>query len=224
MGEMTDLLKLKYLKSLKSLGFSYTAQLEDFDTPCEMALPNDIAKLKTIALSCHLCDLAKTRKSVVFGEGNLNARIMFVGEGPGESEDSSGRPFVGKAGELLTAMIEKAIEVPRESVYITNLLKCRSSQNRESTHAEIMACKNYLIKQIELVDPTVIVCLGDIALNSLLGGEFEIAKVRGMRYSFGSKTVIPTYHPSYLLRNPSAKKEAYEDMLLIKSLLADSGS
>ena len=216
---MTNLLKLKYLKNLKSLGFSYTAALEDFDAPCDMALPNDLVKLKTITLSCHLCDLAKTRKNVVFGEGNQNAKLMFIGEGPGESEDGSGRPFVGKAGELLTAMIEKAVGVPRESVYIANIVKCRPPENRTPTHTEVAACKNYLLKQIELINPDVIVCLGATALNSLLNGEFAITKVRGMRYSFGNKTVIPTYHPSYLLRNPSAKKEAYEDMLLIKSLL-----
>jgi uracil-DNA glycosylase len=216
---MTDMLKLKYLKSLKSLGFSYTAGLEDFDTPCEMSLPNDLGKLKTLTLGCHLCDLAKTRKNVVFGEGNPNASLMFIGEGPGESEDSSGRPFVGKAGELLTAMIEKAVGVPRQSVYIANIVKCRPPQNRTPTHAEMAACKNYLLRQIELIDPKLIVCLGGTALNSLLGGEFAITKVRGMRYSFGAKIVIPTYHPSYLLRNPSAKSEAFEDMLLIKSLL-----
>jgi len=219
MSETTDLLRLKYLKSLKALGFSYTAQLEGHEMPCEMALPNDIGRLKTLTLACHMCDLAKTRKNVVFGEGSQNAKLMFIGEGPGESEDNSGRPFVGKAGELLTAMIEKAVGVPRESVYIANIVKCRPPQNRVPTHSEISACKNYLLKQIELINPDIIVCLGATALNSLLGGEFAITKVRGMRYSFGEKTVIPTYHPSYLLRNPSAKKEAYEDMLLIKSLM-----
>lgn len=219
MSALANLLKLKYLKHLKSLGYNFTARLEEFDTINDNDLPEDMSKLRATTDGCHLCDLAKNRKKVVFGEGNESAKLMFIGEGPGESEDETGRPFVGKAGELLTNMIEKAIGVPRSSVYIANIVKCRPPANRTPTHAEVTACKPYVQKQIELISPDIIVALGATALNSLLGEELSITKVRGRQYRFANATLIPTFHPSYLLRNPEAKREAFEDMKLIKSLL-----
>jgi DNA polymerase len=219
LSALANLLKLKYLRHLKSLGYNYTRLLEEFDTLNNSDLPSNINQLRTITTNCHLCDLAKNRTKVVFGEGSENAKVMFIGEGPGESEDETGRPFVGKAGELLSKMIENAIGIQRSSVYIANIVKCRPPSNRVPTHAEVTACKPYLLKQIEIIKPTIIVALGATALNSLLGEDLSITKVRGKQYKFANTTLIPTFHPSYLLRNPDAKKEAFEDMKLIKSLL-----
>jgi uracil-DNA glycosylase family 4 len=212
-------LKLKYLHYLKSLGFCYVKPIKDFEIKESFELPSSMAGLKTTVLGCHLCELAKTRTNVVFGEGNENARVMFVGEGPGETEDKSGRPFVGKAGELLTKMIENAIGIKREETYIANIVKCRPPNNRVPAPSEVASCKPYLEKQIELIKPELIVALGATALNSLLGQNHSIMKVRGTVMEYKGAKLIPTFHPSFLLRNPSAKKEAYADMLLIKSLL-----
>lgn len=212
-------LKLKYLHYLKSLGFCYVKPIKDFEIKESFELPSSMADLKTTVLGCHLCELAKTRTNVVFGEGNENARVMFVGEGPGEAEDKSAKPFVGKAGELLTKMIENAIGIKREDAYIANIVKCRPPNNRVPAPSEVASCKPYLEKQIELIKPELIVALGATALNSLLGQNHSIMKVRGTLMEYKGAKLIPTFHPSFLLRNPSAKKEAYADMLLIKSLL-----
>jgi len=167
-----------------------------------------------------MCELAKTRSSVVFGEGSESSPIMFVGEGPGESEDKSGRPFVGAAGELLTKMIEGVLLLKRESVYITNVVKCRPPNNRVPTKEECSACRPYLDKQIELISPKIIVALGATALNTLTGENYSIMKMRGNLLEIGGAKLIPTYHPSFVLRNPStAKKAVYADLLLVKSLL-----
>jgi len=212
-------LKLKYLHHLKSLGFCYVKPIKDFEIKESFELPSSMAGLKTTVLGCHLCELAKTRTNVVFGEGNENARVMFVGEGPGEAEDKSAKPFVGKAGELLTKMIENAIGIKREETYIANIVKCRPPNNRVPAPSEVASCKPYLEKQIELIKLELIVALGATALNSLLGQNHSIMKVRGTVMEYKGAKLIPTFHPSFLLRNPSAKKEAYADMLLIKSLL-----
>jgi DNA polymerase len=212
-------LKLKYLHYLKSLGFCYVKPIKDFEIKESFELPSSMTSLKSTVLGCHLCELAKTRTNVVFGEGNENARVMFVGEGPGEAEDKSAKPFVGKAGELLTKMIENAIGIKREETYIANIVKCRPPNNRVPTPSEVASCKPYLEKQIELIKPELIVALGATALNSLLGQNHSIMKVRGTLMEYKKAKLIPTFHPSFLLRNPSAKKEAYADMLLIKSLL-----
>ncbi len=219
MNGLAVLLKLKYLKNMKALGFDYMSPLESFDTLGSNELPNDMNKLRNMCSGCHLCDLAKSRKSVVFGAGNETADIMFVGEAPGESEDNLGKPFVGKAGEMLTKMIENVLEIPRSSVYIANIAKCRPPQNRTPSHLEIAACKPYILKQIELVKPKIIVALGATALNTLISDELQITKARGKQYKFGNAVLVPTFHPSYLLRNPNEKKHAMEDMKLIKSLI-----
>ncbi len=212
-------LKLKYLHYLKSLGYHHVKPIKDFEIKESFELPSSMADLKTTVNGCHLCELAKTRINVVFGEGNENARVMFVGEGPGETEDKTGRPFVGKAGELLTKMIENAIGIKREDVYIANIVKCRPPNNRVPAPSEVASCKPYLEKQIELIKPELIVTLGATALNSLLGQNHSIMKVRGSVTEYAGIPLIPTFHPSFLLRNPSAKKEAYADMLLIKNYL-----
>jgi len=186
----------------------------------ESELPNTLSQLKKYTLSCHLCPLSKTRKNVVFGEGNPNAEIMFVGEGPGEMEDNTARPFVGRAGQLLTKIIENVLEIKREDVYIANIVKCRPPSNRVPTQEEANLCKPYLLKQIEIINPSIIVSLGATSYRYLTG-DFNgaISKVRGELFDMGNAKLIPTYHPSYLLRNPSAKKAMFLDMLKVKAML-----
>ncbi len=187
------------------------------NTPVQ--LPNDLDSLRTLVLQCHLCDLSKTRKNVVFGEGNPHAKLMFIGEGPGATEDETGRPFVGRAGQLLTKMIENVLEISRSEVYIANIVKCRPPGNRVPTPKEAQTCLPYLLKQIEIINPKIMVALGSTSYRWLTGDNTPITKIRGHELEFQGRILIPTFHPSYLLRNPSKKKEAYQDLLKIKELL-----
>ncbi len=214
---MKNLLKLKYLYKLKESGIDYFEGFTSQERKIDM--PNELKELEKICKTCTLCDLAKTRTNVVFGEGNPKAKLMFIGEGPGEMEDKTGRPFVGRAGKLLTKIIENVLELKREDVYISNIVKCRPPNNRVPTIEEAETCKPYLLKQIDIINPEILVCLGKTAFMYLLNTDMPISKVRGQIFEYKGKKVIPTYHPSYLLRNPSAKKEAYKDFLLIKSML-----
>jgi len=214
---MKNLAKLKYLYKLKESGVEY---FEGFESKEEnIKMPNELDELEKICKNCTLCDLSKTRTNVVFGEGNPNAKLMFIGEGPGEMEDKTGRPFVGRAGKLLTKIINTVLELERSDVYIANIVKCRPPNNRVPTIEEAQTCKPYLIKQIEIINPEILVCLGKTAFMYLLESDMPISKVRGQIFEYKGKKVIPTYHPSFLLRNPSAKKESYKDFLLIKSML-----
>ena len=201
------------------LGTTYMDPIK-LDSPTN-TLPHDLDSLKEIVLQCHLCDLAKTRKNVVFGEGNPKAKLMFIGEGPGATEDETGRPFVGRAGQLLTKMIENVLEIKRSEVYIANIVKCRPPNNRVPTSQEVASCIPYLFKQIEIIDPKIIVALGTTSYQHLTGDKTPISKVRGKKLQFQGRILVPTFHPSFLLRNPSKKKEAYEDLLTIKELLCE---
>ncbi|NPA27625.1 MAG: uracil-DNA glycosylase [Epsilonproteobacteria bacterium] len=218
MKKLYKALLLKKLLVLKELGVEYIEPIEEFKEN-KLELPDNIEELRKIVLNCHLCDLSKSRKRVVFGEGNIKSNLMFVGEAPGASEDEIGRPFVGRAGQLLTKMIENVLNIPRSSVYITNVVKCRPPNNRTPTKEEALSCKPYLLKEIEIVKPKLIVALGSTAYYYLTGDKTPISQVRGHIIDMKSYKLIATYHPSYLLRNPSAKKEAYKDLLLIKEFL-----
>jgi DNA polymerase len=158
--------------------------------------------------------LAKTRKNVVFGDGNLSARIVFVGEAPGADEDEQGLPFVGRAGQLLTNII-KAMGLEREDVYICNILKCRPPGNRNPQPDEIRLCEPYLKRQLQLIAPQIICALGSFAAKTLLKTETPITALRGRFQTYAGIKLMPTYHPAYLLRNPSAKKQVWEDVQLI---------
>ena len=179
--------------------------------------------LKAQVGKCALCELSRTRRSVVFGEGSERARVVFVGEAPGEEEDRQGRPFVGRAGKLLDQMIER-IGLNRKDVFICNVLKCRPPNNRDPEAPEVEACKGYLAAQLELIKPELICALGKHAYNTLMGVDARITKVRGILTSYKGMRLLPTYHPSYLLRNQGAIKEAYEDMEKVRSLLAESSA
>ena len=221
MNRLYNALQLKRLYQLKQLGYRYVPIVE-MRSGGSADLPDDLEALRRIVSECRLCALSKTRTKTVFGEGDPNAALMFVGEGPGAQEDTTGRPFVGRAGELLTKMIENAIEIPRSSTYIANIVKCRPPNNRVPTPEEAYTCLPFLMKQIELVAPKVVVALGATAYHYLTGDKSGITKVRGEVIDTGKYLLIPTYHPSYLLRNPSAKKEAYQDLLKIKRLLCEN--
>jgi len=172
---------------------------------------------------CKQCKLSKERKNIVFGEGSPKATILFIGEGPGKDEDEQGRPFVGRAGQLLTDIIEKGMKIKRESVYICNLVKCRPPENRNPDKDELAACRPFLDKQIRSVSPKVIIALGKLASSTLRGRDVKITQERGEWFDYEGFKVMPTYHPSYLLRNytPSARKDVFED---VKKVLAYIGS
>lgn len=186
-------------------------------------LPVRTEKLDQLAAcvaNCVRCpQLAQTRTQTVFGVGNPQARVMFIGEAPGADEDRVGEPFVGKAGQLLTKIIE-ACGWTRSEVYICNILRCRPPENRTPTEQEAANCREYLDGQIAIVDPEYIVCWGSCAAQNLLGMKEPIGRMRQRFYQHGRAKVLCTYHPSYLLRNPAAKKPVWEDM---KFLLAEMG-
>ncbi|HDH11484.1 MAG TPA: uracil-DNA glycosylase [Nitrospirae bacterium] len=160
---------------------------------------------------CHRCKLSENRKNIVFGEGNPDAELMFIGEGPGRDEDIQARPFVGNAGKLLAKMILK-MGFKQEDVYIANIVKCRPPFNREPGEDEITTCLPYVEKQIEIINPKVIVSLGKIAAQSLLRSKVPISKLRGSFHDFQNIPVMPTFHPAYLLRNPKEKWLTWDDM------------
>jgi uracil-DNA glycosylase len=176
---------------------------------------NSLDELNLFCKACQKCRLHETRINVVFGEGFQNATVMFIGEGPGFSEDKIGRPFVGKAGQLLDKMLD-AINFTRESIYITNIVKCRPPDNRNPMEDEAEACLPYLRWQVKLIQPKIIVCLGAVASKYILDKDFKISRDRGKWQQKGNINFIATYHPAYLLRNPSAKREAWEDFKAIR--------
>jgi len=220
MKRLHNALLLKQLLILKQLGFKYTHTTPSKLQDEQAELPNDMKALKILVDHCQLCELSKSRQKSVFGEGNTNADIMFIGEEPSATEDSTGRPFVGRSGDMLTKMIENVLHISRANVYITNVLKCKSLDSKISVSAEIVTCKPYILKQIELIKPKIIVTLGISALRILTDNQDSLESVRGHEIKYNDSIIIPTYHPIYLLRNPSAKKEALEDLLRVKELLS----
>jgi uracil-DNA glycosylase len=168
---------------------------------------------------CKLHTLGRTQ--IVFGVGNPEADLMLVGEAPGADEDEQGVPFVGRAGQLLTKIIE-AINLRREDVYIANIIKCRPPQNRNPESDEVTSCEPFLFRQIDVIKPKVVVALGKYAAQTLLQTETAISRLRGQVFDYRGAKLIPTFHPAYLLRNPSSKREVWEDMKLVKRLLADN--
>ena len=168
---------------------------------------------------CKLHTLGRTQ--IVFGVGNPEADLMFVGEAPGADEDEQGIPFIGRAGQLLTKIIE-AIDLTREDVYIANIIKCRPPQNRNPEQDEVDSSEPFLFRQIEIVKPKIIVALGKYAAQTLLRSETPISRLRGQQFDYRGATLIPTFHPAYLLRNPSSKREVWEDMKLVKRLLTEN--
>ena len=178
-----------------------------------------LAAIRTDIGDCTRCKLHTLgRTQIVFGAGNPEADLMFVGEAPGADEDVQGIPFVGRAGQLLTKIIE-AIDLKREDVYIANVIKCRPPQNRNPEADEVETCEPFLFQQIAVIKPKVIVALGKFAAQTLLRTLDPISRLRGHVYAYRGAKLIPTFHPAYLLRNPSSKREVWEDMKLVRNLL-----
>jgi uracil-DNA glycosylase len=200
---------------------------EDSSTEPENKLPAGVdfckrstwPELQCTISQCTACDLHKTRNQTVFGVGNENADIMIVGEAPGAHEDKQGEPFVGDSGQLLTEMIQ-TIGLKRNDVFISNILKCRPPENRDPLPGEIESCTPYLLQQIKHVQPRVILAVGHIAAQYLLATELSLGQLRNNTHHYGeTKTpLLVTYHPAYLLRNPSAKVQAYEDLLRLQEI------
>ena len=180
-------------------------------------------EIRTELGDCQRCKLCSERTNIVFGVGAADADLMFVGEAPGRDEDLQGIPFVGKAGQLLTRIIQ-AIGLQRDQVYIANILKCRPPRNRDPEPDEVEQCEKFLFSQIESVQPKIIVALGRYAAQTLLRSTTPISRLRGEFCDFRGTLLIPTFHPSYLLRNPSAKREVWEDMKAVRNRLRELGS
>ncbi len=178
--------------------------------------------LKEAISNCHRCPLGDNRTNLVFGVGDPQADLVFVGEAPGRDEDLEGEPFVGKAGQMLTRII-RAMGLERNDVYICNVNKCRPPGNRDPLPPEVQACSPLLIRQLEIISPTVICALGSFAARTLLMTETRISQLRGRFHTFNGIPLMPTYHPSFLLRNPHAKKEVWKDMQMIMEIMGLPG-
>jgi uracil-DNA glycosylase len=182
-------------------------------------VPGDsLPKIRTDLGECTRCKLHKTRNKIVFGDGSPKAQLVFVGEGPGHDEDIQGLPFVGRAGKLLTQMIE-AMGLQRQDVYICNVVKCRPPENRLPEKDEVTPCSPFLLRQLDAIDPKVIVCLGACSAQTLLETSRGISQFRGQWLEFRGRKLMATYHPAYLLRNPSAKSEVWKDLQKVMAVL-----
>lgn len=183
---------------------------------------NSWEELEKAIQNCNQCKLCSNRNHIVLGEGNRNADIMFIGEGPGADEDLQGKPFIGKAGQLMNKAFE-ALEIKREEVYITNIVKCRPPQNRNPEKDEAIACMDYLRSQVMLIKPKVIILLGNVALKNILGDEYGITKSRGKWVEKKDIWYMLTFHPAALLRDDSKKIEFWRDLKQVKIKLEELG-
>ena len=180
----------------------------------------DWPELRARVAACKLCPLHEGRTQTVFGVGNPDADWMIIGEAPGAEEDRRGEPFVGRAGKLLNEML-RAIGEGRDSVFIANILKCRPPNNRDPKANEAAACRAYLERQVELVNPKIILAVGRIAAQQLLGSDAPVGRLRGRLHQFGDRTMVVTYHPAYLLRSPSQKRKAWDDLCLARRIVSE---
>jgi uracil-DNA glycosylase len=193
--------------------------------PAPAAAPLDWDALAAAVAGCRACELAKTRTKTVFGVGNRQAQLLVIGEAPGADEDRAGEPFVGRAGQLLDRMLA-AIGLTRETVYIANILKCRPPNNRNPLPAEVACCQGYLRRQIELIRPRLILSVGAVSAQNLLGTDTPVGKLRGRWFAYGPEAVPlrVTYHPAYLLRSPEQKARAWDDLIAVARRLGGNGS
>ena len=209
---------LKNLYNLKSFGYEYHESLDFFSTEVRnFKLPNNLNELKNSVEHCYLCELSKSRKNVLFAYGNVNSDIMFIGDEPSNSEDEMGIFYTGKSGELLSKMIENVLNVKKENVYLTTLVKCKSLNGLNNSNID--TCNDYLLKQIEIIKPKLIVALGEKTYSYLFKNSNNFTQIRGKELVFNGIPLIATFSASFLLRNPSSKKDAYYDMLKIKNYM-----
>ena len=214
---------LEYLRGmgLEALPVSESIPMKRQANPSAVTRPGPtLEDIRSELGDCQRCKLHRTRQTIVFGEGNENAKLMFIGEGPGYDEDVQGRPFVGRAGQLLTKIIQ-SMQLQREDVYIANVIKCRPPQNRNPEPDEIASCSPFVLKQISAIRPTIICALGTFSAQMLLKTTAKITALRGKVFSLDTTRVIPTYHPAFLLRNPERKKDVWEDMKRIMECLRE---
>ncbi len=211
-NELEEVYKADKLDSNNKENITYLPQVNK-----EESYPyiSDYDELQKIARDCNLCRLRSTCKQVVFGEGNKKAQLMVIGEGPGQDEDEQGRPFVGRAGQLLDKILGAA-EIPRKDIYITNVIKCRPPGNRLPNPDEVKACQNYLEAQIRILKPPIIVCLGALASQTVIDKNARISKVRGRWFTRYDIRIMATFHPAALLRNEEYKRPTWEDFKLIR--------
>ena len=188
------------------------AAVSDLFTSSEVRVAGTLAELRTAIGDCDRCKLAPHRTHLVFGVGKADAELAFVGEAPGRDEDLRGEPFVGRAGQLLTEIIVKGMKLGREDVYIANIIKCRPPDNRNPEPDEIASCEPFLVRQLELIRPKVIVALGTFAAQVLLKTRTPITRLRGVWADYHGIRVMPTFHPAYLLRNPAEKRVVWQDI------------
>ncbi len=211
-----------YIEYLKGIGVDTIPFSEDAPR-CNIRSKIKILKeIREELGDCKRCKLYRTRNKIVFGEGNPEAKLMLIGEGPGYDEDIQGKPFVGKAGQLLTKILQ-AINLQRDEVYITNIIKCRPPQNRNPEYEEIESCYPFLLKQINAIQPKIICALGTFSAQTLLKTDAKITSLRGKLFQFSGIKVIPTYHPAYLLRNPEKKRDVWDDIKKVANELAKLG-
>lgn len=212
--------KIKLLNELRiyqSFGFEYLPNIKPKKQITKITKPLSWHNLEQMVNSCYLCELSKKRNHVMFGVGNKQADIMIIGESPSASEDQSGIWGEGKAGELLTNMIQNVLNIKREDTYITNILKCNNT-NITTIVSPANDCKQYLFNQIQLVDPKIIIALGDLALKTLTNNKYDIDTARNINLEYKNIPIVSTYTPNYLLRNPGAKKQTLDDLLKVKTL------
>jgi len=219
--------RLSFYQSMTTLGFprkesaSADAEVPIPSVPVVVEPPRKDDTLESIRADlgdCTRCALHEKRTNLVFGVGNPKADLMFIGEGPGFEEDRHGFPFVGPAGQLLTKIIN-AIDLSRDDVYITNVVKCRPPRNRDPEPEEVAECRPFLNRQVDAIQPKVICALGRVAAQNLLETDEGITLIRGRIFPYRNAKLVPTFHPAYLLRNPEKKRECWEDMKLIRRLL-----
>lgn len=211
----------EYLEFQKNLGRSFLPRPLNVQKPPgglghgPRSTYDSLAVLSEAIIRCRRCALSETRRQAVPGQGAAGVRLMFIGEGPGFDEDQQGRPFVGPAGQLLTKMIQ-AINLNREEVYITHLVKCRSAENRQPLEEEVQACHFFLSEEIRLVDPKILVVLGECAARTLTGSKEKLSALRGRWLDVQGRHLMVSYHPDFLLKNTGAKREAWEDLKKVR--------
>jgi DNA polymerase len=213
-----------HLKEIGCTGFDCSTKALETLSKLKVALPGSSEKDETLTTirtdlgDCKRCPLCRTRTHIVFGEGDENAPLVFIGEGPGFEEDRSGRPFVGKAGELLTKIIQ-AMNLTRDKVYIANIVKCRPPNNRNPEPGEISKCLPFLKKQLSAIHPTIVCALGSVAAKTLLQSDLPISRLRGRFHEMDGLLLMPTFHPAFLLRNPERKRDVWNDVQQIMKKL-----
>jgi len=210
---------LQNLYRMKALGFTYSDPFMTNRPSAVQELPHDLFKLQEFILECHLCDLSKSRQQSMPGLGNIHADLMIIDAYVSTTEDATNSYYAGRSGESLVRMIENVLHLRKEDVFITHAVKCKPLGTNKPSKSEFNCCKPYLYRQLETIRPKVVMALGEEAYRLLSGDDTDFEKVRGQKINFGDYTIIPIYHPQFLLRNPSLKSETLNDLKTIKSAL-----